>query len=360
MIWAGATLTQNTLSRFGCMATGSESRANQDSRSRRSGPFRAIVSVMVVVAVSGAFGLIRAAEARSNSIERVEGLSESLTDLDLEARSLNYLLVGSDSRNGVAGSEIDLPEVGTTSDVQGQRADVIMILRREADGGLALTSLPRDLWVPIAGTGGSDRINAAYGEGPELLVRTITSALGIPIHHYLEVDFLGFTRIIDSTGGVPMCFEFATRDRMSGFNVQPGCHGLSGLQALAFSRSRSYEEFRDGRWQMDPSADIGRIRRQQLFMRAAIHGALVSFSNTPLSSGSLIDSVLASLKIDEELNPYQAANSLRRAAQDDLATLTLATRPERIDGKSVLRLEPAATAVLDYLAGKGPLPVSTE
>ncbi len=346
------------------MATDQESSAGQVSRQalrgRRSGPFSAIVSVMVVVAVSGTFGLIRAAEARSDSIERVEGLSESLTDMDLDARSLNYLLVGSDSREGVAGSEIDLPEVGTTTDVQGQRADVIMILRREADGGLALTSLPRDLWVPIAGTGGSDRINAAYGAGPERLVRTITAALGIPIHHYLEVDFVGFTRIIDATGGVPMCFDFATRDRMSGFNVQPGCQNLSGVQALAFARSRSYEEFRDGRWQMDPTADIGRIRRQQLFMRAAINGALVSFRDSPLSSGSLIDSVLASLKIDEGLDPYQAANSLRRAAQEDLVTLTLATRPERIDGKSVLSLEPAAVAVLDYFAGKGPIPVPDE
>ncbi len=338
------------------MATEQDAYESRPARRRRSGPLSAILTVMLVVAGSGAIGLIRAAEARSASIERVEGLDESLADRDLDSRSLNYLLVGSDSREGVAGSEIDLPEVGTTVDVQGQRADVIMILRREADGGLALTSIPRDLWVPIAGTGGSDRINAAYGTGPERLVSTITAALGIPIHHYLEVDFVGFTRIIDATGGVPMCFDYATRDRMSGFDVQPGCHNLSGRLALAFGRSRSYEEFRDGRWQMDPTGDIGRMGRQQLFIRAAINGALVSFRDSPLSSGSLIDSVLASLKIDERLDPYRAANSLRRAAQDDVVTLALATRPERIDGKSVLSLEPAAVAVLDYFAGKGPMP----
>jgi polyisoprenyl-teichoic acid--peptidoglycan teichoic acid transferase len=338
------------------MATEREVSTGQKLRRRKSGPLSAMVSVMLVVALVGTVSLMRAVDARSASIERVEGLSESLAEMDLDSRSLNYLLVGSDSREGVAGSEIDLPEVGTTADVQGQRADVIMILRREADGGLALLSLPRDLWVPIAGTGGSDRINAAYGAGPERLVRTISASLGVPIHHYLEVNFLGFTRIIDATGGVPMCFDYATRDRMSGFNVQPGCQNLSGRQALAFSRSRSYEEFRDGRWQMDPTGDIGRIRRQQLFMRAAINGALVSFRDSPLSSGTLIDSVLASLKIDEGLDPYRAASSLRRAAQDDLVTLTLDTRPERIDGKSVLILEPSATAVLDYFAGKGPLP----
>jgi len=338
------------------MASEQDQSLSEPVRRRRSGPLRAILTVMLVVAGSGTVGLIRAAEARSASIERVEGLGESLAEMDVESRSLNYLLVGSDSREGVKGSEIDLPEVGTTADVQGQRADVIMILRREADGGLALTSIPRDLWVPIAGTGGSDRINAAYGAGPEQLVRTITAALGIPIHHYLEVDFIGFTRIIDATGGVPMCFDYATRDRMSGFDVQPGCHNLSGRLALAFGRSRSYEEFRDGRWQMDPTGDVGRIRRQQLFLRAAMNGALVSFRDSPLSSGSLIDSVLASLKIDDNLDPYRAANSLRRAAQDDLVTLTLPARPERIDGKSVLRLEPEAVAVLDYFAGKGPLP----
>ncbi len=323
---------------------------------RRSGPLSAIVPVMLVVALLGTAGLVRAAQARSDSIERIEGLSASLAETDLDKTSLNYLLVGSDSREGVAGSELDLPGVGTTADVQGQRADVIMILRREADGGLALTSLPRDLWVPIAGTGGSDRINAAYGAGPERLVRTITAALGIPIHHYVEVDFIGFTRIIDATGGVQLCFDYATRDKMSGFGVQPGCQNLSGIQALAFARSRAYEEFRDGRWQMDPTGDVGRIRRQQLFIRAAINGALVSWRTSPLSSGSLIDSVLNSLRIDEALDPYQAANSLRRAAEADLVTLTLATRAQRIDNKSVLLLEPEATAVLDYFAGKGPMP----
>lgn len=324
---------------------------------KRSGPLSAILPVMVAVALLGSIGLIRAAEARTASIERVEGLQDSLAEVDIDRRSLNYLLVGSDSREGVAGTELDVAGVGTTADVQGQRADVIMILRREADGGLVLTSLPRDLWVPIAGTGGSDRINAAYGSGPERLVDTITAALGIPIHHYLEVDFIGFTRIIDATGGVQLCFDYATRDKMSGLNVQPGCQSLSGFQALAFARSRSYEEFREGRWQMDPTADVGRIRRQQLFIRAAINGALLAWRDSPLSSGSLLDSVLASLKIDDGLDPYQAANSLRRAAQADLVTLTLDTRPERIDGKSVLQLEPSATAILDYFAGKGPLPV---
>lgn len=325
---------------------------------RRRGPLSALVPVALAVALLGGAGLIRAAEARTASIDRVEGLTESLASDDLENRSLNYLLVGSDSREGVAGTALDRPEVGTTADVQGQRADVIMILRREAGGGLVLTSLPRDLWVPIAGTGRSDRINAAYTSGPERLVRTVTEALGIPIHHYMEVDFVGFTRIVDATGGVELCFAYATRDQMSGLSVQPGCHRLDGLQALAFARSRTYQEFRDGRWHTDPTGDIGRIERQQLFIRAALEGALRRFADAPLSSGSVLDAVLGALRIDEGLDPYRTAGVLRRAAQNDLVTVTLPVRPDRVDGKSVLRLEPGATAILDYFAGRGSLPES--
>ena len=73
----------------------------------------------------------------------------------------------------------------------------IMILRQEANGGLGLTSIPRELWVEIADTGRSQRINSAYNEGPERLAKTISYELGIPIHHYVEVDFLGFKDIID-------------------------------------------------------------------------------------------------------------------------------------------------------------------
>ena len=84
-------------------------------------------------------------------------------------------------------------------------SDSIMILRRDPDHGAALLSIPRDLWVPIAGRGDEWKINAAFNGGADRLVQTIQQSLGIPIHHYIEVDFDGFARLVDTVGGVEIC-----------------------------------------------------------------------------------------------------------------------------------------------------------
>ena len=229
-----------------------------------------------VVGVAGTTGVLRAADRRTDDIVRVGGLELVLTSVPDDGPAENYLLVGSDTREGVDPNSPDFGGIGDTAEVSGRRSDTIMILRREKDGGAALLSLPRDLWVEIAGTGESNRINSAYSDGPQQLASTITQALGIPIHHYVEVDFVGFKRIIDQIGGVEICIEFATRDLHTGLDLQPGCQKLDGVQSLAYARSRYYEEFRDGEWRIDPRSDLGRIERQQLFMRAAVNGALVN------------------------------------------------------------------------------------
>ncbi|HEX4980048.1 MAG TPA: LCP family protein, partial [Ilumatobacteraceae bacterium] len=238
-------------------------------RRRVRSPIPLMVFLAGAVGVAGTTGVLRAADRRTDDIVRVEGLELVLTSVPDDGPAENYLLVGSDTREGVDPNAPDFGGIGDTSDVGGRRSDTIMILRREKDGGAALLSLPRDLWVEIAGTGESNRINSAYTEGPQRLASTITQSLGIPIHHYVEVDFVGFKRIIDEIGGVEICIEFATRDLHTGLALQPGCQKLDGVQSLAYARSRYYEEFRDGDWRIDPRADLGRIERQQLFMRAA-------------------------------------------------------------------------------------------
>ena len=184
-------------------------------------------------------------------------------------------MIGSDSREGVSGSDADFGAVGDTAVVQGRRSDTIMILRQEKDGnGAALVSLPRDLWITIAGSGSQNRINAAYNDGPEVLAATITHELGIPINHVVDVDFLGFKDLVDAAGGAVVCFEYVTRDLNSGLDQQPGCNELDGVQALAYARSRNYEEFRDGEWRKDPTADLGRIQRQQNFIASTVDATL--------------------------------------------------------------------------------------
>lgn len=325
-----------------------------------------MVAVAVLVGTVGAFGVIRAADLRADDVVRIEGLQNVLAEVpdaddeSIEYPAENYLLVGSDTREGVDPNSEDAAVIGDTSDVGGRRADTIMVLRQEHNGGAALMSLPRDLWVEIAGTGRSQRINSAYNEGPERLAATVTQALGIPIHHYVEVDFVGFKDIIDRLGGVEVCVGYAARDSNSGLTLQPGCQNLDGVQALAFARSRNYEEWDGSDWRLDPRADLGRIERQQLFMRAAVDGALRKLRSSPFSSGDVIEAVTDSVRIDDRLDPIKAGDALRNAAEEGLRTYSLPVYPDVVNGNAVLLLDDDADVLLGYFRGEAPAPVEFE
>ncbi|MCZ7631196.1 MAG: LCP family protein [Microthrixaceae bacterium] len=93
-----------------------------------------------------------------------------------------------------------------------------------------MLSIPRDLWVTLP-DGSEDRINAAYAESTQTLIDAIEENLGIPVHHFAEVDFVGFQKLIDALGGVPMYFDSPVRDRNSGLSIsEPGCVVLNGPQ----------------------------------------------------------------------------------------------------------------------------------
>src|SRR5699024_9148202 len=102
--------------------------------------------------------------------------------------------------------------------------------------------LPRDLYVPIPGSG-SGRINEAIEiGGPELLIETIRDYLGIPINHYAQVDFYGFRRLVAAIDGVEVWFPNPARDTMSDLNVpEAGCVRLDPDNALGFVRSRAFQ-----------------------------------------------------------------------------------------------------------------------
>ena len=188
-------------------------------------PIPTMLVVALVVAISTVIGLTRATNNRVAEVERIDGLAGLLAgsvdadgnlvdengnilDDPVDLPTENYLLVGSDTREGISADDPDFGVIGDTGVVSGRRADTIMVLRRERDGGAALVSLPRDLWLEIPGTGGSNRINAAYNGGADRLVATVVKTLGIPIHHYVEVNFVGFRDIVNELGGVTICFPY--------------------------------------------------------------------------------------------------------------------------------------------------------
>ncbi|MGI9029715.1 MAG: LCP family protein [Ilumatobacteraceae bacterium] len=330
------------------------------SRSRMRRPPGAVaVLLALLVGAGGSAGVLLAARDRSGDVEVVEGMAEVLQVQPNDAPAENFLLVGSDSREGVDPNAPNAPELGLAEDFVGRRSDTIMILRRERNGGASLLSIPRDLWVPIAGRGESNRVNSSYNDGPAVLASTITQALGIPIQHYVEIDFVGFQDLVDAIGGVEICSMLAAQDFISGLQLDPGCHNLDGQQALAFTRSRQYQEFADGEWRTDQTGDIGRMGRQQQFIRNAADKVLEQVQADPFSLDRMLDAATRSLRIDGSLDPVRAATALRDAAAIGLTTYVLPVVGAEVDGKSVVELTADAEPILDYFRGTGSAPPTT-
>lgn len=321
-------------------------------RRRRVGTF---VTALAVTAAVGTGGIVLAARRVADSIDRVPGVAEVLSAPSANVE--NFLLVGSDTRAGADPDDPDFGGIGTEDDVSGNRSDTIMVLRRDRRGGPAsLLSIPRDLYVDIPGRG-QGRINGAYNDGPATLVRTVQQALGIPVHHYVEIDFVGFKRLIDALGGVVLCFEYPARDENTGLYVElPGCWVLDGVQALAYARSRYYEDYIDGQWVPDPTSDLGRTRRQRDFVNRAVQGALDQVRLDPFSAGRMARAIGTGLRIDERLDPVDAAGSLRTAIDRGLATYSLPVSGRTVNGNAVLVLADGAEAVLAWFRGTGPAP----
>ena len=129
----------------------------------------------------------------------------------------------------------------------------------------------------MADTGRERSDQRAYGRGRQVLVDTIRNDFGVDVNNYIEVDFRGFKGLVNAHRRRARCTSTPPmRDGNTGLDIsQPGCVTLDGDQALAFARSR-HLQFKDGegRWEDDPTGDLGRITRQQVFVRTALHKAL--------------------------------------------------------------------------------------
>lgn len=311
-----------------------------------------LLLLTAVVGGAGAAGVIAKAHQQVDRIARIQGLDTVLSPPNANVE--NFLLVGSDSRAGADPTDPDFGAIGGTTDVSGNRSDTIMVLRRDLHGGRAsLLSLPRDLWVDIPGRKNKSRINAAYQDGPAVLIQTV-QGLGIPVHHYVEIDFQGFKSLVDAIGGVRVCSYTPIRDTHTGLYVaQPGCHVLDGVQGLAYARSRHFETYdvNNDTWTEDPSSDLGRIKRQQTFINTALQGALAKVKGNPLAAGDVLVSSTGALRLDSGLDVLGAAGALRDAVGGGLEPFSPPVIGKTIKGNAVLVFGDGAQAYLDYFAG---------
>ena len=134
-----------------------------------------------------------------------------------------------------------------------------------------LVSFPRDLWVAIPGTArprSTPRSRTAARNSPS---RPSRHDFDIPISHYLEVDFAGFRDIVNAIGSVPIYFPapLATRTAVSR-SERPGATTSTVTRRSRTCVRATTSTFANGQWQYDPTSDLGRIHRQQYFIRSLV------------------------------------------------------------------------------------------
>jgi LCP family protein required for cell wall assembly len=265
---------------------------------RRRWPRRVLLATNLfvafcLIATVGAYAYVR---YRVGQIDRIDVAGLRANGDTPASQPFTLLVVGSDSR---ALTGANNAQFGTEAQTPGQRSDTVMLIRvMPAAHKLSILSIPRDLWVPVAGMGDT-RINSAFNNGANLLVSTITSDLGIPIDHYVEVNFDTFRQITDAVGGVKFWFPTPARDAYSLLSVPTaGCVNLTGNQALAFVRSRHYEYEVNGQWIYQAESDLARIQRQQAFVKKMVQKAETEFTN-PIALNNIIGGVTKNLTVDQ-------------------------------------------------------------
>lgn len=246
-----------------------------------------------------------------------------------ESSAVNYLIVGSDTREGLSRAEIKRLRVGGTDVAAGKRSDTMLLVHisKKRDKA-AIISIPRDSYALIPehksiNTGKDvgaaySKINSAYNwGGAPLLIQTFEEMSGLRIDHYVEINFVGFVRMVDALGGIEICTKRDINDPKSHLTLPAGRHILDGVDSLKYVRSRTF----------DGLGDLGRMKRQQEFAgamlrRATSAGVLLN----PIKLVDFVNSALASVTTDSNLSQgdlLTLGKQLRNLSSSNVRTLTI-------------------------------------
>jgi LCP family protein required for cell wall assembly len=265
------------------------------------------LGVVVLVVVAGTAGY---AWYLNHEIHRfdVRGLVDVPTT-GADAGTENILLVGSTDRCALS---VQNAAYGLCSEgVNGVNSDVVMILHLDpATHSLSILSIPRDLFVPNARSTGANKIDAALYEGPSQLVAAINDDLGIPVQHYVVLNFDTFANVVNDLGGVKMYFPEPVYDAYSGLQVMtPGCVSLDGFHALQVVRARHLQYKPPGvttqdpdYWPFENQSDLARIRRDHEFLRVLGTAVARNGLSNPVTDEQLISSVAPQLSVDRSFS----------------------------------------------------------
>jgi LCP family protein required for cell wall assembly len=289
------------------------------------------LSAVVLLVAGGAWGLTGYI---NDTIKRVDAGTSNAG----ATGPLNILVAGVDQRTGLTHHQEVMLHVG---DDVSTNSDTLMLMHVSADRSrVTVVSIPRDSWVDIPGHGMS-KINAAYGlGGPKLMVQTVEQATGITVNDYVEVNFLGFVKVIDALGGVNICLPQALDDSYSGLDLTAGEHHVDGITALAYARDR--HSF--------ASSDLTRIQDQQKLLSSAlteaIHSGLLA---NPVKLSSFIGAAVSALTVDKGLNVSALADQMRGISPQDVRFMTVPVANENYvttDGQDAVQWNQQAAGTL--------------
>ncbi|MFE1838091.1 LCP family protein [Streptomyces sviceus] len=217
---------------------------------------------------------------------------------------INILVMGSDGRTSKADCKLGGGCSQTGVQSGNGNADVQMVVHISADRSNAtVMSIPRDTMVDVPACKDSEsgestsgyygQINSALRYGPACQVATIHQLTGIPIDHFVKLDFSGVVKMSDAVGGVSVCVDNNVYDTYSHLKLSKGDHTLKGQAALEFVRSR--HGFGDG-------SDLGRTVSQHIFLSAMIRKFKSAGTLTdPTAVYDLADAATKALTVDDGL-----------------------------------------------------------
>jgi LCP family protein required for cell wall assembly len=296
---------------------------------KHSRAIRAITSLSVGIVALSTIGWLGLGGV-SGSLNRTDAFANLKNRPEKPTSAMNLLLVGSDNRQGLTKDQIRELWVGGTDIAAGARSDTMLLVHISKNRDSAvIVSLPRDSLVTIPEHVSSsdstkivparqNKLNAAFSfGGAPLLIETLEGETGLRIDHYIEINYLGFTNIIDALGGIDVCVKKDINDSKSALKLSAGLQTLDGIQALKYVRTR----------QFDGLGDIGRMKRQQEFMSAVMRKATSTGTLlNPIKLVSFLNAAIKTVTTDNEFNKNDLltlGKQLKNLSADRVRTLTV-------------------------------------
>src|SRR5580704_18948698 len=271
--------------------------------------------------------------------------------------SENILVYGDDSRKGLDAHEQYVLHTGSD---QTNNTDTIMLIHLSPGRHeVTVMSIPRDTMVPMyqcgsgPGYAGQQADPAAYVQinslvqagGPVCLWKTVEQQTGIFINHFIGIGMLGFVKVVNDIGGVNVCVPFNVNNSVSGLNLTMGEHHITGVQALAFWRTRE---------DLGTGSDLQRIQRDQFVSAQVVKGVLSSgLLSNPFRLLSVVTDAAAAMTTDGGMSVSDLvglAESLRHVSSKNVQFITAPNQAWPPNPNRVQFAQPQAGEVFSAIA----------